>query len=68
MKLKNYFVIFSLFFILICTLGAISAVSNDTMENIASGIDFDDSMLDDFDSSFDTFDDQMDDLMPDGEQ
>ena len=44
MKLKNYFVIFSLFFILICTLGAISAVSNDTMENIASGIDFDDSI------------------------
>lgn len=44
MNFKNYFMIFALFFVLTCSVGAISAVSNDTMENIASEIDFDNSI------------------------
>jgi hypothetical protein len=44
MKFKNYFMIFALFFILMCSVSAISAVSNDTMQDIASEIDLDDSI------------------------
>ena len=44
MKFKNYFILFALFFMLMCSVGAISAVSNDTMENIASEADVDDSL------------------------
>lgn len=44
MKFKNYFMIFALFFVLIFSVSAISAVSNDTMENTASEMDFDDSI------------------------
>ncbi len=36
--------IFALFFILMCSVSAISAVSNDTMQDIASEIDLDDSI------------------------
>jgi hypothetical protein len=44
MKFKNYFVIFSLFFVLMAGISAIGAVSNDTSESIASQIDFDDAI------------------------
>ena len=44
MKFKNYFTIFALFFILMCSVGAISAASNDTMQDIASEIDLDNSI------------------------
>ncbi len=44
MKFKKYFIIFALFFMVLCSVGTISAVSNDTMENIASQADFDDAV------------------------
>lgn len=44
MKFKKYFIIFALFFMVLCSIGTISAVSNDTMENIASQADFDDAV------------------------
>lgn len=44
MKFKNYLIIFALFFMVLCSIGTISAVTNDTMENIASQADFDDAV------------------------
>ena len=44
MKFKKYFIISALFFMVLCSIGTISAVSNDTMENIASQADFDDAV------------------------
>lgn len=43
MKFKKYFIIFSLFFIMMCYVGAISAASNETIENIAIDEDVDNS-------------------------
>ena len=44
MKFKNYLMIFALFFVLMCSAGAVFAASNDTAQNIASEIDFDNSI------------------------
>ena len=38
MKFKDYLIIFTLFFVLMCSVGAISAASNDTAEDIASEV------------------------------
>lgn len=39
MKIKNYFAIFSLFIVLLCCVSAISAVSDDTMNNTLSEVE-----------------------------
>ena len=44
MKFKNYLMMFALFFVLMCSAGAVFAASNDTAQNIASEIDFDNSV------------------------
>ena len=44
MTFKKYIIISAVFFMLMCAVGAVSAVSNDTMDNIASEMDFDDSL------------------------
>lgn len=44
MKFKNYFVIFALFFTLMVIAGTVSAVSNDTIESVASETDFDEAI------------------------
>ena len=40
MKIKSYFAIFSLFVVLLCCVSAISAVSDDTMNNTVSEVEF----------------------------
>lgn len=44
MSLKNYFIVFSLFIVLMCSIGAISAISDEGLDNITS-TDFQDDIV-----------------------